>query len=203
MSSRLPVEINPFRLVEQCRSLIGSLALSRLPRLQNMLCSDDSGDYAGGVSVQMDFDRTEVGLPHVSGKIEAQFDLTCQRCLDKLTHSVTIPLNVILVKTDAQAERAPEGFDTYLVEDDRLFMQDFIEDEILLALPISAMHEEHEACEPAKPYIEALPEDEVYFGENLDKSLDNSSVNSLTNNLVEEDVHDNPFAALKKLKDLE
>lgn len=200
MSSRLPVEINPFRLVEQRRSLVGSLALSRLPRLQDMLCSDDSGGYAGGVSVQMDFDRTEIGLPHVSGEIEVQFDLTCQRCLDKLTHSVTIPLNVILVKTDAQAERAPEGFDTYLVEDDRLFMQDFIEDEILLALPLSTMHEE---CEPAKPYIEALPEDEVYLGESLDKNLDSSSVNSLTNNSVEEDVHDNPFAALKKLKDLE
>ena len=207
MSSRLPVEINPFRLVEQRRSLVGSLALSRLPRLQDMLCSSDSGGYVGGVKVQMDFDRTETGLPHVSGEIEAQFDLTCQRCLNQLTHSVTIPLNVILVKTDAQAERAPEGFDTYLVEDDRLFMQDFIEDEILLALPISAMHEEHEECEPAKPYIEALPEDEVYLGGNLDKSLDknldNSPVNGLTNNSVEKDVHDNPFAALKKLKDLE
>ena len=186
MSSRLPVEINPFRLVEQRKSIIGSLALSRLPRLQDTLCSNEQGIYEGGVSVQMDFDRSETGLPQVSGKIEAQFDLTCQRCLDKLMHSVTIPLRIILVKTDAQAERAPQGFDTYLVEDDRLFMQDFIEDEILLALPLSTMHKQ---CEPARPYIEALPEDET----------------SVVNNLAEEeeDEHDNPFAALKDLKDLE
>ena len=175
MSSRLPVEVNPFRLVEQRKSLVGSLPLSRLPRLQELLYSDE-----GGVEVVMGFGRTETGLPHVSGKVEAKFDLMCQRCLDKLTHSITIPLKVVLVKTEAQAERVREGFDSCLVEDDRLFLQDFIEDEILLALPLSTMHDQ---CEAIRPYIEALPEDEI--------------------NSVEEDKQDNPFATLKDLKDLE
>lgn len=175
MSSRLPVEINPFRLVEQRKSLIGSLPLLRLPRLQEMLCSDD-----GGVNVTLNFDRTETHLPHVSGEVGVQFYLTCQRCLGSMAHSKIITLNTVLVKSDEQAERVPEGFDTYLVEDDRLFLQDFIEDEILLALPLSTMHEQ---CEAARPYIEGLPEDEI--------------------NLVEEDEQESPFATLKDLKGLE
>jgi uncharacterized protein len=175
MSSRLPVEINPFRMVEQRKSLIGSLPFSRLPRLQELICSDK-----GGVNAILDFDRTDTHLPHVSGSIEVQFDLTCQRCLDNMTHTAKISLNLVLVKSEEQAERVPESFDTYLVEDDRLYLQEFIEDEILLALPLSTMHQQ---CEAARPYIEGLPEDEI--------------------NVVEEDEQENPFATLKDLKGLE
>ncbi len=179
MFNRLPVEVNPFRLVEQRKILVGTILLSRLPRIQELLCAEK--DDAAEVNVTLSFDRTEMGLPIISGEIEAQLDLSCQRCLSKLAHSFTSSVNVNLVITDEQAERVQgEGYESYLVEEERLFLQDFIEDEILLALPLSAMHEQ---CDADRPYIEALPEDEL--------------------DLVEEDKQDNPFATLNKLKDLE
>ena len=187
MLSRLPVEVNPFRLVEQRKNLTGVISQSRMPRLQELLC--DNKDEAAEVNATLNFDRTEMGLPCITGEIEAQLDLSCQRCLSKLDYKVVSEVRIILVQTDEQAERAQgEGFDTYLVEDERLFLQDFIEDELLLALPLSAMHE---ACDADRPYIEGLPED--LAEEEIDDTTD----------LAEKEEKDNPFAALKNLKDLE
>ncbi|MEE9303929.1 MAG: YceD family protein [Thiotrichaceae bacterium] len=192
MFNRLPVEVNPFRLVEQRKILVGTIELSRLPRVMELLCLDknDEVEVCGNVDVvenvdvvkaTLNFDRTAMGLPIITGEIEAHLDLSCQRCLSKVAHSVSSSIKVILVITDEQAEqRIQEGYESYLVEDERLFIQDFIEDEILLALPLSVMHEQ---CDAGRPYIEALPEDEIDW--------------------VEEDKQDNPFATLKKLKDLE
>ena len=50
-----------------------------------------------------------------------------------------------------------DSFDIYLVEDQKLLLQDLIEDEILLAMPIVISHDD---CEPARELIEALPGDE-------------------------------------------
>lgn len=187
MFSRLPVEVNPFRLVEQRKILSGGISQLRMSRIQDLLC-DDKDDTAE-VKVKLAFDRTEIGLPCITGEMEAQLDLSCQRCLSKLPYSLSSTIQVIFVMTDEQAERAQsEGYDTYLVEDERLFLQDFIEDELLLALPLSTMHED---CDAGRPYIEGLPGDEV--------------VNEIHNetDLAEEGEKENPFAALKNLKDLE
>jgi len=190
MSSRLPVEVNPFRLVDQSKKLSGTLSQTRLPRIQELLC--DNKDDTAEVNVTLNFDRTEIGLPCVTGKIEAQLDLSCQRCLSKLAHTFSSNIRVILVQTDEQAERAQgEGSDTYLVEDERLFLQDFIEDEMLLALPLSTMHED---CDAGRPYIEGLPED--FISDEVDS-------NDVDEDLVKEDTKENPFATLKNLKDLE
>ncbi len=181
MFNRLPVEVNPFRLIEQRKSLVGTIPLARLPRIQELLCSDK--DESAEIKVKLDFNRSERGLPLITGEIDTQLDLSCQRCLSKLEYAITADIHVILVITDEQAERVQEeGYESYLVEEERLFLQDFIEDEVLLALPLSTMHEE---CDAGRPYIEALPEDEI--------------------DLVEEDDdgEENPFAALKNLKDLE
>ena len=179
MFNRLPVEVNPFRLVEQRKSVVGALTLSQFPRLQELLCSDH--DEGVEVYVTLSFERTATGFPSINGEIETRLDLSCQRCLSKLAYSIKSPVNVVLVVTDEQAERRiQEGYESYLVEDERLFLVDFIEDEILLGLPLSPMHE---ICEAERPYIEALPEDEL--------------------DVTEEKKQDNPFSALKNLKDLE
>ncbi len=187
MSSRLPVEVNPFRLVEQSAGLNGDMPLAAMQRLQELLVTDVDADNntadktAQFARVTLDFDRTETGLAVITGTIETQLNLCCQRCLENLIHPLVAPINVVLVTTDAHAQRLQEDHEVYLIENDRLFLQDFVEDEILLRLPFSIMHDQ---CEPYRPYIEALPEDE----------------NSDAMNPDVEEARDNPFASLKDLK---
>jgi uncharacterized protein len=167
MSKRLPIDIDPFRLVEQRILLSGEMPVKRFPRLKNFLA-----DNAGVIQVDLIFNRTEIThLPIITGFIKGELKLICQRCLNTMLLTIHSDLNIVLIKTDAEAERLQSDYDIWQVENDRIFLQDFIEDEILLALPHSALHDD---CEPFKPLIEAVP-----------------------NKKPEQQRSDNPFAVLK------
>ncbi len=174
---RLPVEVDPFRLVEQGRLLDGRIPVSDFPRLKTMVYQTGEEDESV-VAVHLEFTRTTTGLPVISGEINADLLMLCQRCLNAKTEKLKSQFNVVLVISDEQADRLQEGFDTWFVEDQKIFLQDFIEDEILLALPLSITHD---VCQPDRELIEALPE-----------SADNDEQNELQK--------DNPFAVLKNLK---
>ena len=172
MSKRLPIDIDPFRLVEQRILLSGEMPVKQFPRLKKLLSTN-----TGVIQVDLVFTRTNVtALPVITGTIAGNLELVCQRCLDAVLFVVKSDLNIVLVKTDAEAKRLQNDYDTWLVEDDRIFLQDFIEDEILLVLPHSALHDE---CEPFKPLIEALPNEVVE---------------------AQQQENNNPFAILKDLK---
>ena len=178
---RLPVEVDAFRLVDQGRIFDGRIPLNDFPRLKEQLFEGGDNDSADDVdknivNVHLEFTRTDTRLPVVRGTISSALQMTCQRCLKGTEELFETKLEVVLVSSDAQAEKLQEGFDTWLVEEQQIFLRDFIEDEILLALPLVIAHEE---CDAARELIEALPEDE--FSE------------------VQQE-EDNPFAVLKALK---
>ena len=172
MSSRLPVEVNPYRFIEQQRILIGGIAVSKLPRLKPLLTSND-----GDVAVRLEFVRSGNRLPMIIGHLSVELILVCQRCMQSMLQRVDTDLSLVLVTSDEQSVQLQDGYDTWLVEDEKVFLQDFIEDELMLALPLAAMHEQ---CEAARPFIEGLPSDEI--------------------NESAEDKKANPFAILKDLK---
>jgi len=171
---RLPVEVEPFKLVEQGRLFEGRIPQHDFSRLNELLFSDDNENNKL-VNVELEFTRSDAGYPVIKGHIKAELQMLCNRCLDATDLNIDTDIEVVLVSSDEQAERLQEGFDTWLVEDQKLFLQDFIEDEILLAMPIVISHDD---CEPARELIEALPGDED----------------------TDEQQRENPFAALKDLK---
>ncbi len=186
---RLPVEVDPFRLVEQGRIYEGRIPLGDYPRLKKLLFVDDEGAAKADtlVNVILEFTKTDTRLPIILGKISTSFEVPCQRCLKAEEVSFETELNTVLVSTDEQAERLQEGYDTWLVEDQQLFLKDFIEDEILLAMPNIVMHE---ACDSIKELIEALPED----NQGNEDGLEEDEIDK------EAKERSNPFAILKDLK---
>ncbi len=165
---RLPVEVDPFRLVDQGRVLEGNIPLSDFPRLQEALF--EANDKL--VNVKLEFARTDTRLPVIKGHISANMSMLCNRCMKSTDIDVDTSLKVVLVSSDEEAERLQQGFDTWLVEDKQIFLRDFIEDELLLALPVVVAHEK---CSASRKLVEAIP-DEVPQQE------------------------ENPFAALKDLQ---
>ncbi|RTZ66221.1 MAG: hypothetical protein DSZ29_03340 [Aquificaceae bacterium] len=171
MSKRLPIEIDPFRLIEQRILLEGEMPVKQFPRLKEILSAN-----TGVLKVDLAFDRTNItNLPIVTGHIKGELSLVCQRCLQPILHRVDSELNIVFTTSDKEAERLQSEYDTWAVEDDRIFLQDFIEDEVLLGVPHSALHDD---CEPFRPLIEAVAEE---------------------SDTQQEDVK-NPFAILKDLQ---
>ena len=156
---RLPVEVDPFRLVEQGRIFDGRIPLSDFKRVNELLFKSSTKDEKGTktlVSVHLEFVRTDTKLPVIKGRISTDLSMVCQRCLDAKNETLETTFEVVLVSSDEQAERFQEGYDTWLVENQMLFVNDFLEDEMLLAMPFVVTHED---CQPVRELIEALPED--------------------------------------------
>ena len=173
---RLPVEVDPFRLVEQGRKFEGRIPVGDFSRLQDLLF--EANDEL--VKVHLEFTRTEAGLPVIKTLITAVLQMICNRCLDATELQLAVNTEVVLVGSDAQAEKLQDGFDIWLVEDKKLFLKDFIEDELLLEMPLVIAHNK---CQPERALIEALPDD-----------------GQSDRNNEGQQGKENPFAALKDLK---
>jgi len=171
MSTRLPVEVNPYRLVEQGRMFDGVSDIANLNRIADLLA-----DKNGTLSVSLKFYRNESALPALKGQITGNLSLICQRCLDKMLLPIASPIDLVFVSSDEKAQSLQEGYETYLVEESRILLNDLIEDEVLLGIPQLVVHDH---CEPYRPLIEATPE-------------------TISQTVQEE--KENPFAVLQNLK---
>lgn len=154
MSNRLPIEVNPFRMIEQRRSLTGVLPLQQLPRLRELAVGSEVSEF----KVEMIFTHSASGLPLIAGSVTGELWLSCQRCLEPVKVTIDTQLNVVLTTSQTDREPEEEGYELYIVDDERIFVRDFIEDEILLALPVVARHA---ACQPVKPLFEGSPDEFV------------------------------------------
>jgi uncharacterized protein len=130
------VEVDPRRFCRDSQSWEIQADVSEFPRLaqeftQGALFCRVTGraDQRGGMSLQLT----------VNGGVE----LTCQRCLGGMQHTVEIEHTLHLARNEAELERldALPDSDAILVGE-MLNLVDLVEDEVLLSLPLAAMHAE-------------------------------------------------------------
>ena len=153
MSGGLPAFIEPVRLAELGRSLAGRLPLERLRRLAELLV-----DRRGEAEVRLDFRQEGRGRVVVLGRIGALLRLTCQRCLEPFDFAVDVPVHLVVVGSDAEAERLAEEEDPLLLgEGQALSLAEMVEDELLLALPPEPAHPPPGCGGAARPEAEAAP----------------------------------------------
>ena len=141
MSSDLPQLIEPVRFARAGRQLAGQFALNDMPRLSAQLYKD-----SGQVQFNIEFGHDEENEVYfITGWIEAGLNIVCQRCLEGLELQVKNPLKLGIVSTRNEAELLPSDYEPLMLVEDSVALLDLIEDELLLALPIAALHD-NENC---------------------------------------------------------
>jgi uncharacterized protein len=127
-----------FVFAKEGRVLEGTLAVSSLERLQDLL-ADESGD----VSFRLHGFKSEHGELMLHLEIGGLLSLACQRCLKAISFNLDV---------DCLLELIPEGVDMSQdeLEDDtrdflpvagELYVAELVEDEILLTLPVAPRHQ--------------------------------------------------------------
>ena len=134
-NERLPVHIDPLRMADTRRLLQGQIALAEMARLGESLQDSD-----GEVTISLEFGTDNEGIRFMRGRIQAEVSLECQRCLETMRFPIDSEFALALVRSTVEAESLPSHYEPLLVEGEPLFLRDIIEDELLLALPIVAMH---------------------------------------------------------------
>lgn len=157
----LPYLIEPGKWADRDAPLDAVVPLSRFTRLL-----DGALTNVGEVRVQARFDRDARGFPHLSGQLHTSLSLTCQRCLDAVVMPVTAEVDVFLLADEALAERLSEDEDFVVFSDGQLDLPELLEDELILALPLVARHEDCEAqveLIEAEPIIEPAPKENPFL----------------------------------------
>lgn len=142
MSGRLPVHIDPLRLADEGRRLLGELPGSTLTRLREVV---NAGSPAAVVAVNLEFARSAQGARRMYGTISTTVELTCQRCLEPVSIRLEARPDVVLLATDTGPSGMAEAADT-LVAEAPVALGLLVEDELLLVLPMVPMHPEG-ACQ--------------------------------------------------------
>lgn len=171
--SSLPHTVDVFKLAVQGASLSGQIETAHLSRLGEV-----APVVPDSVHAELEFFIGDEGFAEVSGSVRGEVSLSCQRCLGQLSQVLNGKFTLGAVRKDEDAVGLPRRLDPWLVDSESSDLHALIEDELLLNLPIVALHPSG-ACEPGLRFS---------FGE------DESNVAG------KEAGKDNPFQILEQLK---
>jgi uncharacterized protein len=130
-------------LADEQADLELAIPLAEFPRVRARLGATE-GTIHGHVHFGRDGEFVVAAL-EVSGSVP----LVCQRCLGLMAWKIDGRARVALIAADSQAERVPEHLEPMLAAGGRISLRDLFEEELMLALPIVALHADERACAPA------------------------------------------------------
>lgn len=166
--SRLPVSLDPFQPRALHQQWQGELGRKELPRLA---ASVPEG-MPLTVHVLLGLERGLLGEIRLQGRISGELGQQCQRCLQPMTWTFSLEPDVVVAGPEGLPEALGEGQEVLELEEDGLLRPaEFVEEEILLSLPLSPRHPD---C-----------------GERLEREFEPGAGG---------EEGENPFAVLKKLR---
>ena len=128
------------QLADRRTDIVFSIPLRELPRLAPQLAHGEA--VAQGKASFM----RERALAVVELAVEASVPLTCQRCLQPMAWRVASQARVVIVSDAATADGVAPELETAIAPGGRISVGDLVEEELLLGLPVVALHADGEAC---------------------------------------------------------
>jgi uncharacterized protein len=118
----------------------GEIALSKLERLGELLHPGDGGHDDRKISVTFEFVRNEYDIPMIKGPLRTSLELECQRCLQSLDMPLELEFELMIDASDELLRDS--SLDTIYSDDGFIDVFEVIEDELILAAPLVALHED-------------------------------------------------------------
>ena len=120
-----------------------TLETRMMPRLSKMINHDDQ---TGRILINALLKLNDQLNPSISGEIEAELTLTCQRCLGHIEWSEKIEYSINFIN-ESEAQEIRDNVDYISINDEGITLLDILEDEVLTSIPMSIMHKNIELCE--------------------------------------------------------
>lgn len=167
---RLPKQVEPHKCAMKRSDYRGVMTTSDMVRLNEAVI-----EILDDVAVELRFEIDAQGLTFFHGSMQTKVSLECQRCNEPFEYSIDQPFCYTPISKGQSADDIPEAYDPVeLNEHGEINILELFEDELILSLPLVAMHDEND-CK--------VNDDEMSFGE-----------------IEPEKERPNPFAVLKELK---
>lgn len=146
----LPAYIDPWEFARNRRICAGEVPVSATHALREWAAHDN------GIHVSLAGRVDKHHYSRLSGTVAVTLHMQCQRCLDMMPCEVRHDFDYVLIADPAQEDRIEDGSETFLCPGHELEVAWFVEEEILLAMPMIAKHDNCEAPQsdtapPANP----------------------------------------------------
>lgn len=168
----LPRQVDARKLAAAGTEIRASERVSEFPRFVAGLLSD-----LGDVAVELHFHVDRQGLHRLDGHVLTEVSVTCQRCMQPMSLTLDSAFHVGLVWGESQLQTLPRELESVVMDSDTLDVLPLVEDELIVAMPIVAFHDEAD-CEGAAS-VQFPPPQEAQGND---------------------EQRENPFAVLEKLK---
>mgnify|MGYP000573662146 CR=1 FL=1 len=137
--------VDPYKLAKRQQSMQGSFPVASMQRATKLLASDQRE-----LTYSLMFDIDEDNCCFIKGELRAVLTMRCQRCMQTFEQELNCNFKVSPVPNDEAAKGLSVVYEPVVVFDAKLDPAELIEDELILALPIVAMHDiEDVACKNA------------------------------------------------------
>lgn len=145
------IVFSPSDCARSNRKWQGNLALTAFPRLYEAV-----GKLNETVSVQLEFSLDENGRIRAFGNIQTKTKLRCHNCTIEKEVPFSVNLDVRLVRSEREACEIFDAFDAIVVPDDKITLQELVEDDVLMSIP-SRVCDDEEECPRRREETEAIP----------------------------------------------
>ena len=127
------------RLIEIVDADLKSVAVQNRPREWR----------AAPVNIRLGFGWADARreCPALEGEISTDIVAVCQRCLEPFKLPLRTTLKMLLLKS-ADATALQDEFEIWEVEGDEIRPLDIVEEALIMALPLSAVHQTRDLCGP-------------------------------------------------------
>jgi DUF177 domain-containing protein len=139
MPSDLSESINPLRLAKSRERINGNMQLDSLGRLKGILLEN-----SGKLQYSLSFDFDESGTCVIESDIDTQLILECQRCLKPVVIEVHKNSLLGIVKDKDEIDALAKEYEPLQLDEETISVEELIEDELLLSLPLAPLHTENE-----------------------------------------------------------
>ncbi len=140
MRERLRRRYQVYREVSRKSYFEGEIPVADLDRLAELLYSGESSGTGVSIQVSFEFVANEYGLPMLAGQLSARLELECQRCLGAMELPLALELRLLVDASDEIVGKS--SLDTLYSDDGYIDIFDVVEDELILAIPLVARHED-------------------------------------------------------------
>jgi len=118
----------------------GEISLAETKRLGELLHGSESERKARKIALDFEFLRNEYGIPMIMGKLETSLELECQRCLKTLELPLKLEFGLMIDASDEIVGNS--DMETIYSNDGYIDIIELVEDELLLAIPLVATHDD-------------------------------------------------------------
>ncbi len=116
-----------------------------MARMEKLVAGTD-----GEVEYTINFATDADGRAFINGALHSQITMCCQRCLRLFKMPVSSDFVVSPVVDDTQAKDLPAEYEPVSLHAGKLDIEELIEDELILVMPLMAMHDEQDPnCQQA------------------------------------------------------